>query len=67
MFEIVITVHLIVRNVDAIFVSNTKYDTMAICEATIPRGLAELQGHVLDHMIEKFTIDKMCRAVTEGA
>ncbi len=67
MFEIVITIHLIVKNVDMIFTSDTKYPTMKICEETIPQGLYEIQRHVLQHMIEEFQVNKECRAITEGA
>lgn len=67
MFEIVITIHLLAQNANIIMVSNTKYDTKAICEATIPQGYEEVRRHILDNLVEKFEVDRRCRAVEQGA
>jgi hypothetical protein len=63
MFEIIVSIHLIVRDAQMDFVSETKFPTREICEKSIPSAYEELKGHILNHMIERFEVKKDCRPV----
>ncbi len=66
MFEIFVVVTFLTGGV-AEFASQTKWDTLAACEKEIEVGYEQLRAHVLQHVIEKFTVRRGCRPTQEGA
>ncbi len=66
MFEILVIIHMAVSGNRIEFVSDTKYETMEVCRAHIEVSYDQLSKFVLAHMIEKFTVEKSCRAMGRG-